>query len=340
MAQYAAEAVSRALLEGAPDGIVVTDASGVIAIVNSEAERLFGYPREELIGQSIEILVPQRFRKRHVDDRREYHADPKLRPMGAGRALTGLTKDGNEIPVEISLSPLVTDRGQLVMSVIRDVTESRHAERIIQASLREKEALLREIHHRVKNNLQVTSSLLRLQAASVADERVRRLFEDTESRIRSMALVHEKLYQSANVSHVELAEYIRSLGDLLFQSSVIDPARVTLDVSGPAIFLSIETAVPVGLIVNELLSNALEHAFRDGRRGTIDVALHEGGGAIRVRIRDDGIGLPPAFAFDRTETLGLRLVAGLAEQIEGTIAVEERGGGAAFSLVFPRERAR
>ncbi|MCU1229418.1 MAG: signal transduction histidine kinase [Acidobacteria bacterium] len=339
--QRAAEARFRALLESAPDGIVVVDATGTIVIVNSQTERLFNYTREELIGHPIEMLVPQRYRGAHVGDRDAYTADPKLRPMGAGRALTGLTKEGIEFPVEISLSPLVTDQGRLVMSIIRDITERRRAEEIIQTSLREKEALLKEIHHRVKNNLQVTSSLLRLQAAAIGDERVRAMFEETENRIRSMALVHEKLYQSTNLSRIDFGDYIRTLGELLFRGSAIDPDNVVLEVGGAKIFLSIETAVPCGLIVNELLSNSLKHAFPDGRRGTISVRLRdEPDGQVGVDVRDDGIGLPRALEIERTETLGLRLVAGLVQQIDGKLTIERGESGAAFSMVFPAERGK
>jgi PAS domain S-box-containing protein len=339
--QRASEARFRALLESAPDGIVVVDSHGTIVIVNSQTERLFGYTREELIGQPVEMLVPDSVRATHESYRVNYAADPKLRPMGAGRSLSGRTKAGDEFPVEISLSPLVTDQGRMVMSIIRDITERRKAEETIQASLREKEALLREIHHRVKNNLQVTSSLLRLQAAAVADAPTREMFEETENRIRSMALVHEKLYQSTNLSRIDFADYVRSLGDLLFRSSAINPENVTLVVSGPETFLSIEVAVPCGLIVNELLSNALKHAFPENRRGQIRVQLDaRPDNWTCVSIRDDGIGFPMNFDLARTGTLGLQLVHALVQQIDGRITIEAVKPGACFMIDFPSERAR
>jgi PAS domain S-box-containing protein len=338
--QRAAEARFRALLESAPDGIVVVDASGTIVIVNSQTERLFGYTRQELIGQPIELLVPARYHETHKGDRQGYVSDPKLRPMGAGRSLTGLTKDGHEFPVEISLSPLVTDQGRLVMSIVRDITERRRAEEIIQASLREKEALLKEIHHRVKNNLQVTSSLLRLQASSIAHPRAREVFEETQNRIQSIALVHEKLYQSTNLAQIDLAGYIRSLGELLFQSSAINPSNISLDVFGRDTFLSIDTAVPCGLIVNELLSNALKHAFPNDRHGQIRVDLDEDQDQrVTISVRDDGIGLPAGFNSADTKTLGLQLVQALVQQIDGQFAIETTSAGVCFVISFPSERA-
>jgi PAS domain S-box-containing protein len=136
--QHRAEARFRGLLESAPDGIVVVDADGTIVIVNSQFERMFGYRRDELLGRKIEMLVPQRYSERHVHDRSAYAANPRTRPMGAGKALTGRTKAGTEFPVEISLSPLQTEQEQLVMSIVRDITDRRRAEEAIEASLRER----------------------------------------------------------------------------------------------------------------------------------------------------------------------------------------------------------
>jgi PAS domain S-box-containing protein len=332
-----AEERFRGLLESAPDGIVVVDSTGTIVIINSQTERMFGYSRRELVGQHIELLVPDRFRPKHVHDRDAYAADPRTRPMGAGRPLTGRKRDGTEFPVEISLSPLATEQGVLVMSIVRDITDRRRAEEQIQASLREKEALLREIHHRVKNNLQVTSSLLRLQAGTIEDPQTREVFAGTQDRIRSMALVHEKLYQSTNLSRIDFAEYIGALADLLFKSYAVNSSLIKFAVEGEQVFLNIDTAVPCGLIVNEILSNALKHAFPDGRSGEIVVRLQQTNGSCVMTIRDSGIGLKPESESAPVRTLGLQLVRGLVQQIEGAVEVG-RDGGTVFTITFPISR--
>ena len=174
-----------------------------------------------------------------------------------------------------------------------DITERKRAEERIKASLREKEVLLKEIHHRVKNNLQVISSLVSLQADGLADPTLRDLFQDVRDRVRSMALVHEKLYQSANLARVEFADYARSLLALPLAGPRRRRGRVRLTLDLEPVSLSVETAVPCGLILNELVSNALKHAFPGGRGGEVAVALHAGpDGRVRLRVRDNGVGLP------------------------------------------------
>ncbi|MEW5847389.1 MAG: PAS domain S-box protein [Myxococcota bacterium] len=334
-----AEAKFRGLLESAPDGIVVVNAQGLITIVNTQTERMFGYSRDELLGQPVEILVPERFREMHPRYRHGYFEEPRTRPMGEGRMLTGRKRDGTEFPVEISLSPLVTEEGTLVTGIIRDISERRRVEEQLRASLREKEVLLKEIHHRVKNNLQVTSSLLKLQSSYIADQQAREIFSESQNRIRSMALVHEKLYQSRDLSRVDLNEYTRSLAALLFRSYGTDPARVSLRLEGEPILLTIDTAVPCGLILNELLSNCLKHAFPDGRNGTVTVRVGSpAGGRHQLEVRDDGVGLPPGFDVKKVESLGLQLVNTLVEQIHGHLEVDV-AGGTAFRVRFSEVKA-
>lgn len=321
-----AEAKFRGLLESAPDGIVVVDREGRIVIVNGEIERMFGYGRDELIGRKVEILVPEQYREGHVITRNGYFASPRTRPMGAGRALMGRKRDGTGFPVEISLSPLETEQGTLVMSIVRDITDRRQAEERLEASLREKEVLLKEIHHRVKNNLQITSSLLKLQTGNITDPRTLELFSESQNRIRSMALVHEKLYQSHDLSRIDFADYAKSLASLLFRSYGAS-GRIDVEVESDPVHFTVDTAIPCGLMLNELLSNAIKHAFPDGRRGNVRIAIvAEQGGAHSIRVRDDGIGLPPEVAIESATTLGLQLVRTLAEQIGATLEVGREGG--------------
>lgn len=335
------EAKFRGLLESAPDGIVVVDTQGKIVIVNSQTEKMFGYSREELIGKSVEILVPDQFREGHVGLRQRYTQNPNTRPMGAGRALSGRRKDGSEIPIEISLSPLETEQGTLITSIVRDITDRRRAEEQIQASLREKEALLKEIHHRVKNNLQVTSSLLRLQSGYIQDEKSKEMFTESQNRIRSMALVHEKLYQSRNLSRIDFSEYIETLGALLFRSFGVDPAQIVLVNDGKGVYLTVETAVPCGLMVNELISNCLKHAFPDGRRGQILVQIRPvpNERIFELEVSDDGVGLPPGLDIEKTDSLGLQLVRTLTQQLNGKLEVTRTEPGVRFSIYFSDTKA-
>jgi len=326
----------QAFLEAAPDAIVVVDGDGRIVALNALTEAMFGYEHSQLLGEPVELLVPGRFHHKHIADRQGYSRAPRTRPMAAGKPLTGLTRAGNEIPVEISLSPMRTENGTLVMSIVRDISERRRAQELMQASLREKEALLREIHHRVKNNLQITSSLLRLQERAIDDPQAREILTDTQHRIRSMALVHEKLYQSTDLAQIDLGEYIRSLGDLLLKSFGDEHSPVTLSVRGATVLLSIDTAVPCGLIINELLSNALKHAFPETRTGTVTVALSDcNDGWCEMIVRDDGVGFASGIDPSNVPTLGLQLVRGLVQQIEGLLEIDSGGNGATFRIRFP-----
>jgi PAS domain S-box-containing protein len=322
-----AEAKFRGLLESAPDGIVVVDRSGSIVIVNSQTERIFGYRREELIGKPIEALVPGQFQKMHVAHRDGYLENPKTRPMGAaGGSLTGRKRDGTEFPVEISLSPMHTEDGLLVTAAIRDITERKLVETRLRASLQEKEVLLKEIHHRVKNNLQIVSSMLNLQVDQLADPEALALFKESQTRVRSIALFHEKLYQSKDLARVDIADYLKGLATDLFATYGVNPDEIALDLDTDDVPIGVDAAISCGLIVNELVSNALKHAFPDGRTGTVRVALHQDGDAVMLEVSDDGVGIPEGLDFRNPSTLGLKLVCILTEQVRGSIALERQPG--------------
>ena len=201
------------------------------------------------------------------------------------------------------------------------------SEKAMRSSLREKEVLLKEIHHRVKNNLQVISSLLNLQARYLPDPAAREIFRSSQHRVQSIALVHEKLYQSADLSHIDFHEYSVALLDNLFET--FDAARrgISKTVDIGATRLSVDIAIPCGLIVNELVTNALKHAFPNDRAGTVRVALTEGaGGALDLTVGDDGVGLPEGMDPRKTASLGLDLVFTFADQLDAKVEIERQGG--------------
>jgi PAS domain S-box-containing protein len=204
----------------------------------------------------------------------------------------------------------------------------------LQESLQEKEALLREVHHRVKNNMQIISSMFNLQAGEISDPRAVDKIRQGQARIRSMALIHEKLYQSKDLARINFGDYIRSLASHIFLFWKVDGERIKLEMDLEDATLDINTAIPCGLILNELLSNALKHAFPDGRTGTVRLSLHrEPGGGLSLSIGDDGVGLPLGIEPGRTNTLGLQIVGLLTRQLNGTLAID-RIAGTAFSIRF------
>ena len=216
----------------------------------------------------------------------------------------------------------------------KEISERKKAEEQITTSLQEKTVLLREIHHRVKNNLQVISSLLNLQSGYIEDKKSLEIFRESQTRVRSMALIHEKLYQSKDLYKIEFSEYIKSLAKDLFSSYNIDYERIKLRSDMEGIYFEIDTAILCGLIINELISNSLKHAFPDGRKGEVYIGLKKSSESnYTLILKDDGIGFPPNINFRKTDSLGLQLVTTLTEQLGGEIELS-RNGFTEFKIEF------
>jgi PAS domain S-box-containing protein len=330
----------RQVVEGAPNAMIMVDETGRIEMVNAQSESLFGYNRAELLGHPVDMLVPDRLRGHHPDLRQLFYLEPRSRPMGAGRDLYALRKDGSEFPVEIGLNPISTDEGLMVLSAIVDISDRKSKEQRIEAALREKDILLGEIHHRVKNNLQVIDSLLNLQSVRIGDSHVQEMMRESQNRIRSMALIHQTLYQSHDFAEVDFGQFMNSLVRSLTVSYGVDPSRIGISLELHAVTLPIDSAIPTGLIVNELLSNALKHAFPAGRSGQITIGLEQiDAGFIRLSVTDDGVGLPADLELDNAHSLGLQLVTLLADQLGGTIDMQ-RSGPTRFVLKFMPKKPR
>jgi two-component sensor histidine kinase len=231
---------------------------------------------------------------------------------------------------------LYAERTKEQMTRLEEIIADREkAQAELKASLDEKEVLLKEIHHRVKNNLQVISSLLYIQARKVKDPEALEMFKESQNRVRAMALVHERLYQSQNLSQIDFAKYLDSLSHYWLRSYAVDPGAIRLQLNVNDVYLSIDTAVPCALLINELASNALKHAFPNGMRGQITVdmrprAQQEG---FVLRVVDNGVGFPEDFDIATSDSLGMQLVSTLVRQIGGTMEMESEGG-TTFTVVF------
>ncbi|MDD1653034.1 MAG: PAS domain S-box protein [Methanomicrobiales archaeon] len=321
---------------------IITSVEGMETMIldfSPGAEHTFGYRKDEVVGKPVALIhLPE-------DLPRIAAYQEKMQKKGVefSGELEMVRKSGERFPALYSMYPLPAPDGFVTRSVCVaiDITKRKLAEEQIRASLEEKERLLQEIHHRVKNNMQVISAFLALQARKIRDPAVQQMFIDSENRIRTMALIHENLYQSRSFGRIRMQEYLGRLTDFLLRSYADMASRVRITVEAADVTMDIDTAIPCGLVVNELVSNALKYAFPEGRKGTLRIALSPlAGGGHGMTVSDDGVGLPPGVDFQGTDTLGLSLVHGLVTtQLGGTIEVQ-RGTGTTFIIRFPEWKGK
>jgi PAS domain S-box-containing protein len=317
--------------------VSITDMDNIIIFVNNAFLKTYGYSKREVLGKHISIL---RAEQDNFETLQKDIIETTMNKRVWQGELMNRRKDGSTFPILLSTS-LVRDKTgkpSTLIGVAKDITERKRIESQIKESLNEKEVLLKEIHHRVKNNMQVISSLLNLQSGYIKDEQTRELFKESQDRVRSMALIHEKLYQSADLARVDFAEYIRNLTEYLFNSYGANSAKVAIKTDVDSVSLGINAAIPCGLIINELVSNALKHAFPENRGGEICIDLRRRDGTFELVVSDDGVGFPNDVDFRNTESLGLQLVNTLTSQLGGTIELEANGSGTRFVIGFAEDQ--
>jgi PAS domain S-box-containing protein len=312
-----------------------TDADGKVTSWNPGAERLFGYSTGEMMGQSAQLLFTP-------DDQRIGVLENELRQARVGQrsedARWMMRRDGGRFWAQWITELVRDENGRLrgVAKVLRDETDRQRADQAIRGSLAEKEGLLKEVHHRVKNNLQVIISLLNMQASQISDERILSLFQETRNRVLAISSIHELLYRAESFANISLSDYARQIVPGLVQFYGLEK-RVQAEIVGEGATLELERAVPYGMLLNELVSNACKHAFLTSQTGTLLVEIKPEGDDIQMTVADTGPGFPEGFDYRKTTSLGLRLVHGLVRQLGGSIKIQS-GPSTTITVRFPATR--
>lgn len=328
------------VFHASPIGIAIaTLPEGRLIDVNESYLQLLGYEQHEVLGQSTLDLnfwqMPQE-RDRLLQALMQQQSVRNLEVQfyhRSGQLRTGI----------FSFEKIELGGQTCVLKMLYDISDRKLAEEKLRASLAEKEVLLKEIHHRVKNNLQIVSSLLRMQSRQTTSDQVINQFREAQNRVQSMALIHEQLYQAPDLAGIDFGHYFRILTNNLFRSYGASTARIVPTVQAEGITLPIDIAIPCGLIVNELVSNVLKYAFPDQQAGQVWIQLQADSTGDRptltLTVADNGVGMPEGLDLNQVESLGLSIVSSLTRQLDGTLRVE-RNAGTAFRLTFPAPSPR
>ena len=323
------------LFNSISDAIFVTDEQRRIIDANQPAlQSMFGYDLDEIAGKDTSLIYASRS---DFDKIGNLLSEKSTDRTGTLLEVALKRKDGSVFPAEISIPRYLDNRGKTIgkIGIIRDITDRKLAREALHREIEEKKTLLREIHHRVKNNLNIVASLLNLQKNEFQTEvSARQSFDDMAKRIHSMAMIHDSLYNSGSLSSVTMSTYIRKLISEL-NASLGRPPLIRIDADLEDIQLNITSAVPCGILINELITNAIKHAFRDRSEGRIHVSLGKKTGThtIVLTVKDNGSGLNPDFSLESSASLGMRLIQLLTSQLDGTLSYSSNQG-ATFSVEF------
>jgi PAS domain S-box-containing protein len=306
--------------------LLIEPDSGNIIDANPAAGKFYGYPLETLramnIGQINQLPpeeIAQALKQAQKEDEKYFIFPHKL-------------ADGEIRAVEVFSSPIIFEEENILFSIINDITSRKHTEEEIKKSLTEKENLLREIHHRVKNNMQIIASLINLQLQEAHEEETVNVLKESQGRVKTMAMVHEKLYHSPTFTNINVKEYVDKLVYEILYSYKIQKGIINIELDVEDIKINMETAIPLGLIINELVTNSVKHAFPQSK-GTITIKLKSTPDQMELKVADDGIGIPKDIDIENTKTLGLQLLISLVKQLDGNIEMD-RGHGTEFKITF------
>jgi len=298
--------------------------SGIIKAITAAASVPTAILLVRLVPKALTIPTPEQLSKAHEDLKKAHEVlETRVRERTVELLRTNEDKEG------------LLEQLRLLNGQLEERVRDRTAE--LSAMLKEREILLQEVHHRVKNNLQVISSLINIQMRKLDERGSRAALEECQTRVQAIALIHEKLYQFQDYARVPFSEYAKSLAGNVLHATGIAPANISLDLAIEDLTIAVDRAIPCGLVLNELMTNALKHAFPDGRHGTIRVGLSRlDDGLLQLSVGDDGIGLPAGVDLRKAGSLGLQLVATLAEQLEGKVSIHHELG-TTFELTFPSD---
>jgi len=323
------ETTYRGLLDSIVEAVYVHNQEGEILDVNQGAVDMYGYTREEFLGNTPSFLGAEG--KNDMDEtfktiQKAFEGEPQTFEWWGKR------KNGEIFPKEVSLYNGTYFGQPIVIAIARDITQRKESENRIKDTLKEKDILIQEIHHRVKNNLQIINSLFNLQTVDIKDPETIHIFTESQNRVKSMAMIHENLYQSADLHQISFPEYVENLINNLFLTYNISQSQVKNTIQVEDVKLNIETAVPCGLIINELVSNALKYAYPTGN-GKLELVLKSTSPGYLLTISDDGVGFSKDLDYKNTTTLGLQLVNNLVRQLNGKIELDT-SSGTKFTINF------
>ena len=320
----------KTIFENTGTATLIIEEDNTISLINTEFERLYGYYKYDIEGKK---QWKEFVDDKHIHMMELYHKSRRINPESAPRnyEFDFIDSYGNLKNLFATVAMIPYTKKSLVS--LQDITDRNTAENNLKNLLKDKEMLMREIHHRVKNNLQIISSLLNLQSQYITDKYALDIFTDSQNRVKSMAIIHEKLHKSKDISKINFGEYLSDLVDSLFYTHNVNKSKIKLTKNMDEIYLNIDTAIPCGLIVNELITNCLKHAFPHDINGQVDIDLINIDGMYVLNVNDNGVGFPHNIDYTNTESLGLQLVTSLVNQIDGTIELNN-DGGSNFKIIF------